>query len=99
MGLKADGKTVQHAMLKRCTKHISLNWKVKYAALYSTGLLGSWTFLFSLVVLYILMCLILLLMGLKAYGETVQHAMFKRCTTHTLPDWKVKYAALHSAGL
>ena len=94
MGLKADGKTVQHAMLKRCTKHKSLNWKVKYA-----GLLGSCTFLFSLVVLYILMCLILLLMGLKAYGETVQHAMFKRCTTYTLPDWKVKYAALHSAGL
>ena len=47
MGLKADGKTVQHAMFKRCTKHISLNWRVKYAALYSTGVLGSWTSLFS----------------------------------------------------
>ena len=47
MGLKADGRTLQHAMLKKFTTHISPNWKVKYAALYSTGLLGSWRFLFS----------------------------------------------------
>ena len=47
MGLKADGRTLQHAMLKKITTHISPNWKVKYAALYSTGLLGYWTSFFS----------------------------------------------------